>query len=787
MKRKEILLIVVFILIVVCLFFYKSIFFGQIPFPGDLLANIAPFKTEPFLGFAPGGYPNKAQGQDVLSEMYPWRYFSVSQLKSGHIPFWNPYNFSGNTHMQNYQTGIFYPLTFVFFFLPFQVAWTVFILIQPVLAMVFMYLFLRELKLEKIASTICSVAFAFSSYMVVWFEYGNIDHTMLWLPLLLFLVFRFIQKSSALFFLLIVASITCAFLAGYIQGVFYIYVVSISFVVYQTIAERKKITIGYIGSFLLIFLLPVFFVSFQLLPTIELFLQSTRGSYSLFQIEHLLQPWYYIPTLFAPDFFGNPASRNFSLPITYIERVMYVGVPILFFAFYALWNVKNPQKKFFLFLGLTTLLLTFNLPGIKFLYLIPIPLISTTVPTRALSIFIFCVIVLSAYGIDYWFNTKKIFSRIPFIFLGIYFLLWIIVFFLPRFNSSFHGEQLIAKRNLLLPSLLALATVIVFFLKLKAKKMSAVCLCVIVIIDLFYFFQKITPFSPQSLIYPSTPVVKFLQAHAGINRFWGYGEGYIPPDIQTYDGTYSPEGNDPLHIKSYGELLISSINGEYQNLLPRPDANIAPGYGTTDLRSNFYRQTILNLLGVKYLLHIHPDTNPDYATFPETSYKLIWQKNQWQIYENKKALPRFFVTPFFQVDLNPKHRLLALYNGFDLSKTVLIDRKPLYPTEKTAQGQATLLSYLPNAVIVKTQTTGEAFLFLSDNYYPSWQARIDGKPTLLYKADYTFRAVEIPKGNHIVSFSYVAKNFLIGGIVAFVSLLITIGYSIYLFIYGKKK
>ena len=167
----------ILIILIVLAFFYP-IFKGQIPFPGDLLISQNPYKSESFLGFAPGGYPNKAQGPDVINEIYPWRYFSIEEFKKGNIPFWNPYNFSGNPQMANLQTAVFYPINIFYFILPFNLAWTVIILLQHVLAGIFMYLFLRNaIKLKSFASFIGGVAFALSSSMIVWLEYGNIGHT----------------------------------------------------------------------------------------------------------------------------------------------------------------------------------------------------------------------------------------------------------------------------------------------------------------------------------------------------------------------------------------------------------------------------------------------------------------------------------------------------------------------------------------------------------------------------------------------------------------------------------
>ena len=789
MKKKEVLLIICIAAVVTAIFFYKTILHHQIPFPGDLLVNQAPYKSESFLGYAPGGYPTIDQGKDVISQLYPWKYFTIEELKAGRIPFWNPYNFSGTLHMQNYQTGVFYPFNILFFLLSFTNAWSLYIMSQPFLAILFMFLFLRSISLGKMPAIIGAIAFGFSSYMTVWIEYGNIGSTLLWLPLILFASKKFIEERKIRYFLLAIASLTISFLAGYIQGIFYIYSVSIFYCVFLCIQNRLYKTKPLIASLFLLFTFPVFLCAFQLLPTYDLFSRSTRNPYSLSQIENLLQPMYYWVTVFVPDFFGNPAHRNYFLPITYIERVMYVGIPLLFFVFFAIEKSKNKSMKFFLFLGLLFLILTTNLPLIKYLYLIPIPMISTTIPTRALSIFIFCMIIVACFGIQHWIEQeKKEKTIVPFIFLGIYLLFWISVLVLSKMLPHITANKSIIFHNLVIPTIIACITAGIFYCKRFSVKIAVLVLTLLVIADLFFFFEKITPFAPSSLVYPKTPVISWLQAHAGINRFWGYGSGYIAPNFQTYDGTYSPEGNDPLHSRDYGILLASSLNGSYPDRLPRPDANIAPGYGLTDMR-NPYRQKILNLLGIKYILYEDdslPNTiKPHYDIFPEETYKIIWQQKPWQIYENKQVLPRFFLTSHVSIIPRTKEALAKLYTQ-NLRTTIMLPKTPLQLPDANATGTAALVHYDPHTVVFKTDTTGNMFLFLSDEYYPSWHVKIDKNDVPVYKANIAFRAVEVPKGKHTVTFVYQPESFKNGLIIAGGSLLCLGFYIVFFYCYNRK-
>jgi len=54
------------------------------------------------------------------------------------------------------------------------------------------------------------------------------------------------------------------------------------------------------------------------------------------------------------------------------------------------------------------------------------------------------------------------------------------------------------------------------------------------------------------------------------------------------------------------------------------------------------------------------------------------------------------------------------------------------------------------------------WLFLSDVDYPGWRAWVDGSETRIHRADYIFRAVFLPKGDHSIRFRYRPISFRTG-------------------------
>jgi uncharacterized membrane protein YfhO len=57
-------------------------------------------------------------------------------------------------------------------------------------------------------------------------------------------------------------------------------------------------------------------------------------------------------------------------------------------------------------------------------------------------------------------------------------------------------------------------------------------------------------------------------------------------------------------------------------------------------------------------------------------------------------------------------------------------------------------------------------LVLTDGYYPGWTVTVDGAAKKLLRANYFFRAVELPAGSHAVEFVYAPASFKLGALIS---------------------
>jgi uncharacterized membrane protein YfhO len=75
---------------------------------------------------------------------------------------------------------------------------------------------------------------------------------------------------------------------------------------------------------------------------------------------------------------------------------------------------------------------------------------------------------------------------------------------------------------------------------------------------------------------------------------------------------------------------------------------------------------------------------------------------------------------------------------------------------------------------------------VSDAYSDDWRVTVDGQPDTLYRANYAFRGVWLPPGEHLVEFSYRPRAFLLGGAISLLTLLGLAAYGAWYWLRRKR-
>jgi hypothetical protein len=203
----------IFIIIVWIVFALPFFTKGLVPFPSDYLVSF----FSPWSAYQMGGPVKNDAMPDIIGQIYPWRYFAIETFKSGQIPLWNPYSFSGTPHLANYQSAVLNPLNIGFFLFPFITWWSILIILQPLLAGFFTYLFLKSLKRSEWAAVVSAVSFMFCGFITSWMAYGTLGFAILYLPLSLYSVEKYMNSKKYRYLFLLAITLPFSFFSGHFQ------------------------------------------------------------------------------------------------------------------------------------------------------------------------------------------------------------------------------------------------------------------------------------------------------------------------------------------------------------------------------------------------------------------------------------------------------------------------------------------------------------------------------------------------------------------------------------------
>lgn len=575
------LLPVVFLFLYVFIVFRPFFLDGKLPIPADTIVGL----YHPWRDLYPHDLPFKNfLITDSVRQQYPWRELAIESLKKGQLPKWNPYSLAGTPLLANIQAATFYPLNFLYWLMPFATGWSLQVILQPLLGGLFMWLYLRHLKLHIAAQSLGVLAWAGSGFFVAWLEWNTLAQVALWLPLLLLAI----EKR---WWVLLTLGLTSSFFAGHLQIFFYILVLTGAYVL-----ANRRVSLGLILALVTVALL----TAAQWLPMVTLFQQGIRTvATSDWHNPEWFLPWQNLAQFFVPDYFGNPATGNYFGLWNYGEFIGYIGLVPLLFTFFAI------AKKNLFWLVVLAVSLLFALPNpiSQLPFRLGLPFLASAQPTRLLVLVDFSLAVLAALGLDNYLKTKKPIARWPALLLTtIIAALWLIAW---KLGLS------VSLKNLVLPTAILLVIIATF----RWSKIAVVALFAVTFFDLSRFSIKFESFSPPEWLYPQTKVITFLQdkAKTDVFRVVALDDRIFPPNFSTHYKIQMVSGYDSVVLTDYAKAF-----GSGSRITVPKDLN----YPT------------FSFLNVRYVL--------SFTDLPASDYQLILTEGQTKVFEARKFLPRAF-------------------------------------------------------------------------------------------------------------------------------------------------
>lgn len=779
MSVKEIVIASVFFLLLTLIFFHK-IFFGLIPLPTDLIVGAYyPWLNHKWGDYIVGVPVQNPKLSDAVSLYYPFKSLTADLLKKGELPLWNSYMFGGYPLLANVQAGLLFPTIIFYLIFSAPYAWTLQVMSQPFLASIFMYLLLRHFKLGRLPSVFGSIVYGFGGSTILWIQWNTQATTSLFLPILILLQDKYLTLRSVKWGALLSFFICLQILAGYLPVLPFTFIALALWFIFRfkSLADLKIIFFFFLGlSLSAIFLLPVFELIRISQRTIETLLYGSP----FFAPENIIN-------LVAPDFFGNPATGNFWGKGDNMDTTIYAGVTALIFSLVGIKSFfGKPQVRFALCLFVIALLISTPNPLGIFLYKLGIWGGQSITMNRVNFLLNFSLAILGSYGISLFKNPKSVVSLKPAIWVlsAIAGLTLGLITSKNMMISISEAAPLIAKinislRNLILPIILATTVFLLILVIKKFKWLQAVAIPIftlVLIFELFRFGLKFNAFSSIDFLYPETPISKFLKQYPHdrviAERDIFPANMWLPfkiSSIQGYDGIY------PLKTAK----LLSVIDSDSVDAAPKPRWGLIGNFNSKILDETNTRF----LLAIKRGYEGRATNDGQVAVTIPGKYKEIFAEGGVAILENTQSLPRVYLTKK-AIKASDRDTLQFLIDADFPIREISIADNFEYNNDSEEKLNANL-EYIPvtnNHVQIKTSSNIDAYLVLLDSFYPGWKASIDGKESTIYRTNYNFRGIVLPKGNHIVDFIYFPKSLQYGMIISVASLVIIIS----LLCYRKK-
>jgi hypothetical protein len=157
-----------------------------------------------------------------------------------------------------------------------------------------------------------------------------------------------------------------------------------------------------------------------------------------------------------------------------------------------------------------------------------------------------------------------------------------------------------------------------------------------------------------------------------------------------------------------------------------------------------------NFLNAKYLLADKGKLAADASFIP-----VFDADPQVDVYLNTQALPRISLVYEIKQVNNDTEAFAAVHSpDFDPFRLVVVNGGAALLAKKPGKSTLRYSHYSAHTQTVEAVTPSPAYLVFSEVWYPGWQARLDGEPTSLLRANYAFRAVYLPVGEHTVELTF---------------------------------
>jgi hypothetical protein len=732
--------------------------------------------------------------RDLGPFFYPLRFILAESLHDGRIPLWNRHMAMGFPVMANFQSGAFYPPHALYLLPSFFLAVRVGFVFHYVVAAAGAYALCRRWGFPLFLSLLGSIVFTFGGLIVSLINLQNHFQAAVWLPWVILLGERAVSIGRWRHFLAFAGSLLLQLLAGSPE----IFIMSLGLLFLDLLRLKAEEPID---SSWRLFLIPTAtlvlvagLAMVQILPTAELFVPS-RWEQPVAYSETALYSMHplNLVNLFWLDRQVETAVIS-GLHLFFLRQVpflvtYYLGAISLLGLLLWMYYAGRREKGLILLVVLVSAVFAMgtHTPIYPFFYH-RLPGLSLFRFTEKFFFVTYCLLLAASFrGLNSFLRADDatLKKARAVLFSGALFYLVPYIYFrfdsapLSRFISMATGNALLETSTLMMTSgsivqmerQLALAVGLALVLWVgrtgRVRKMIfQILLVAAVFIDLAAAHR---PY--QYLLDPD---------------FVGRGPKLLAePDAEPNRLFFYP-GRQNLHPSYYNflrEVSLVEFNGAFfSDLLP--NAGLFYGFDYMQdidpLRRGRYveflaianrlppenQYRLLGALNVRYLVSLQPLEGQGIRLV-----RSLPQHPSW-LYSIDQVVPRAYIVPNVVVEPNRFQVLGRLsIESLDPRAVAIIEEPIDFRPSPGLRARAEIAEYDHTRVRILASLSAPGVLVLADAFHSGWRVYVDGREERILRANFFFRAVPLPAGDHVVDFRYEPLSFQMGLVISLATVL----------------
>jgi hypothetical protein len=760
----------------------------------------------------------------------PRRYFAALWIRQGTVPLWNPLVGCGVPFLANLQSSVFYPLGAVYYLLPFQFGFELFIVFHYFLAGSLMYVLMRHWRHSPFASLLAAVTFMCGGYLVSIMDNVAFLTSAVWLPLAVTLWDRFLYTGRFSYSLGTGAVISLQILGGdfshYVLSTFIVMLCQFLFwLARRSPADRSgrgRRALGLPAAWAV----GLGLAMCVLLPFLEFAYHSTRMEGIDYEVA---TRWSYHPfellQLITPYFFGSLIPFTKWLGQAWIDTV-YFGIAPLCLALFGILCSTDPRRRLLLsilFISLFLALGKYN-PIFEYIYRHMPGMQMMKIPAKFLFLAAFSLAVMVGMGWESVFRKIEAGEEIKVLKLLLIFLnllllagfagalLWrepVLAFlrdYLARTDlKAFYtpdGSYATILENISTALVVSALTTFVFGLALMKRLSTSslkILLLAITVVELTFIAKPHDQLIPSRFYGEETDTSRrlppsrheyrtFSLTYLSIQNYMNHPRipftsafrllrNSLIPNLQVYDRIATVGEFSAIMRADYTQVLgwVKHSFEKVRGQNGKPDS-----YRLKQERASSCKK-ILDLMNVRFLVSPHELHGSPFKDMGTGGGGV-------RIYENAGALPRAFLVTKAILMERAQDTLPVLGNDlFEPHEFIVLSREDIPPwlseelmrpravSAEGFRGTARIVRYEPNIVNVEVETNGPCFLVLSESYFPGWRTRVNGKDADLLKANFFLRGIRIKDaGTHHVELVFTPLSYTLGKYVSFLTLVLLV-------------